>query len=259
MTSHRQPALFAGHGSPMYAIEPNRFTDAWSTFGKSLQRPDAVLVISAHWLTRGVWVTAMSRPKTVHDFTGFSDKLHAFEYPAPGSPALADRVQELLNLPIVLEENEWGLDHGAWSVLKYLYPHADVPVVQLSLDASLSAAEHYDLAKRLRPLRDENILIVASGNVVHNLQAMDWQEDLEPYKWAQAFNDLFISEISSHHHENLIYWKRYGDAALLSIPSPEHYWPALYTLALQEENEHATVLINGLVMRSISMLSFTIQ
>jgi len=259
MSDHRQPAIFAGHGSPMYAIEPNRYTAAWAKLGNTLKRPDAILVISAHWVTRGVWVTAMTKPKTIHDFGGFPQALFDVQYPAPGSPALADRVQELLNVPVVLEENEWGIDHGAWSVLKYLYPNADIPVVQLSLDGSMSAGEHYQLAKQLRPLRDENILILSSGNVVHNLRTIHWQEDAEPYLWAKDFNSFFISEMSANHHESLIEWERYGDSAHLSIPTSEHYWPALYTLALQHEGERAKVFIDGIEMSSISMLGFSIQ
>jgi 4,5-DOPA dioxygenase extradiol len=259
MTSHRQPAVFAGHGSPMYALQPNRFTAAWAALGKSLKRPDAILVISAHWVTRGTWVTAMTKPKTIHDFGGFPPALFEIQYPAPGSPALADRIEELLNIPIVLEENEWGIDHGAWSVLKYLYPNADVPVVQLSLDGSKSARQHYELAKQLIPLRDENILILSSGNVVHNLRTMDWQTDAQPYPWAKQFNDFFISEILVGHHESLIEWEKYGDTAHLSVPTAEHYWPALYTLALQQEGEHANIFVDGIEMSSISMLGFSIQ
>ena len=259
MTSHRQPAVFAGHGSPMYAIEPNRYTAAWAELGSSLKRPEAILVISAHWVTRGVWVTAMPKPKTIHDFGGFPQALFEIQYPAPGSPALAERVQDLLNVPVVMEENEWGIDHGAWSVLKYLYPDADVPVVQLSLDGSMSAREHYELAKQLRPLRDENILILASGNVVHNLRTIHWQDGAQPYPWAKQFNDFFLSEMAMNHHETLIDWELFGDAAYLSIPTPEHYWPALYTLALQAEGESAKVLVDGIEMSSIGMLSFSIQ
>lgn len=259
MTSHRQPAVFVGHGSPMYALKPNRYTQAWASLGKSLKRPDAVLVISAHWVTRGVWVTAMPKPKTIHDFGGFPQELFEIEYPAPGSPALADRVKELLTVPVVLEENEWGIDHGAWSVLKYMYPKADVPIVQLSLDGSMSARGHYELAKKLRPLRDENILILSSGNVVHNLRTIDWHDNAEPFFWAKDFNQFFISEMRADHHESLIDWEHYGDAAHLSIPTAEHYWPALYTLGLQEEGEHPQIFADGIEMSSISMLSFLIQ
>jgi 4,5-DOPA dioxygenase extradiol len=259
MTSHRQPAVFAGHGSPMYAIEPNRYTASWTTFSKSLKRPDAILVISAHWVTRGVWLTAMPKPKTIHDFGGFPQALFDIQYPAPGSPALADRVKELLDIPVVLEENEWGIDHGAWCVLRYLYPEADIPVVQLSLDGSLSAQKHFELATKLRPLRDENILILASGNVVHNLRTIHWEDDATPYPWAKKFNDFFISEMKAGHHQTLIDWEQFGDAAHLSIPTPEHYWPALYVLALKEEGETPRVLVDGIEMSSISMLTFSIQ
>lgn len=259
MTSHRQPAIFAGHGSPMYAIEPNRYTAAWTALGKSLKRPDAILVVSAHWVTRGTWVTAMANPKTIHDFGGFPQALFEIQYPALGSPALADHVKELLNIPVVLEENEWGIDHGAWSVLKYLYPNADVPVVQLSLDGSMSAREHYDLAQQLKPLRDENILILSSGNVVHNLRTIHWQDDAQPYPWAKDFNEFFAAQLHAKHHEPLIEWEKYGEAAHLSIPTPEHYWPALYTLALQHEDEGASIYTDGIEMSSISMLGFSIQ
>jgi 4,5-DOPA dioxygenase extradiol len=259
MTSHRQPAIFAGHGSPMYAIEPNRYTTAWTTLGKSLKRPDAILVVSAHWVTRGTWVTAMAKPKTIHDFGGFPQALFEIQYPAPGSPALADRVKELLSVPVVLEENEWGIDHGAWSVLKYLYPNADVPVVQLSLDGSMSARAHYDLAKQLAPLRDENILILSSGNVVHNLRMIHWQDNAQPYPWAKDFNQFFAAQMDVKHHESLIEWQKYGESAHLSIPTPEHYWPALYTLALQHEGEHASIFVDGIEMSSISMLGFSVQ
>ena len=259
MTSHRQPAVFAGHGSPMYALEPNRYTAAWATLGKSLRRPDAILVISAHWVTRGTWVTAMAKPKTIHDFGGFPQSLFDIQYPASGSPALADRVQELLNIPVVLEENEWGIDHGAWSVLKYMYPNADIPVVQLSLDGSMTAREHYDLAKQLRPLRDENILILSSGNVVHNLRTIHWQDGAQPYPWATEFNDFFAAEIEAKRHDPLIEWEQFGEAARLSIPTAEHYWPALYTLALQQEGERANIFTDGVEMSSISMLGFSVQ
>jgi len=257
--THRQPAIFVGHGSPMYALEPNRYTDAWANLGKSLKRPDAILMISAHWVTRGIWVTAMSAPKTIHDFGGFPEALFKIQYPAPGSPALADRIQELLSMPVVLEEHEWGIDHGAWSVLKYLFPKADIPVVQLSLNGAMNAQAHYDLAKQLQILRDENILIIGSGNVVHNLRTIHWQSDAKPYPWAESFNQFFISQIQANQHQQLIEWEQYGEAAHLSIPTPEHYWPALYTLALQAKGEKVKLLVDGIEMSSISMLSFYLQ
>jgi 4,5-DOPA dioxygenase extradiol len=259
MSKHRQPAVFIGHGSPMYALEPNRHTDAWAAFGKRLHKPDAILLISAHWLTRGIWLTAMQQPKTIHDFGGFPEALFQIQYPAPGSPALAQRVQSLLTQAVVLEEHEWGIDHGAWSVLRYLYPNADVPVVQLSLDGSLSAEEHYTLAKQLAPLRDENILILGSGNIVHNLRLIDWDPDAEPLPWAAEFNQFFMSQLLANQHSHLLDWQGAGDAARLSIPTPEHYWPALYPLALQGSGEQVEIITNGIEMGSISMLSFLIH
>lgn len=259
MNKHRQPAVFIGHGSPMYALEPNRHTDSWAALGKRLHKPDAILLISAHWLTRGVWLTAMQQPKTIHDFGGFPEALFQIQYPAPGSPALAQRVQSLLKQSVVLEEHEWGIDHGAWSVLRYLYPNADVPVVQLSLDGSLSAEEHYTLAKQLAPLRDENILILGSGNIVHNLRLIDWDAGKVPLPWATEFNQFFMSQILANQHSHLLDWQGAGDAARLSIPTPEHYWPALYPLALQGTGEQVEVITNGIEMASISMLSFLIH
>ena len=204
-------------------------------------------------------MTAMSATKTINDFGGFPEALFKIQYPAPGSPALADRIQELLSMPVVLEEHEWGIDHGAWSVLKYLFPKADVPVVQLSLNGAMSAQAHYDLAKQLQILRDENILIIGSGNVVHNLRTIHWQGDAKPYPWAESFNQFFVSQIQANQHQQLIEWEQYGEAAHLSIPTPEHYWPALYTLALQAKGEQVKLLVDGIEMSSISMLSFYLQ
>jgi 4,5-DOPA dioxygenase extradiol len=259
MSKHRQPAVFIGHGSPMYALEPNRHTAAWAALGRRLHKPDAILLISAHWLTRGIWLTAMQQPKTIHDFGGFPEALFQIQYPAPGSPALAQRVQSLLTQAVVLEEHEWGIDHGAWSVLRYLYPNADVPVVQLSLDGSLSAEEHYTLAKQLAPLRDENILILGSGNIVHNLRLIDWDSEAAPLPWATDFNQFFMSQMLANQHPSLLNWQAAGDTARLSIPTPEHYWPALYPLALQGSGEQVEIITNGIEMGSISMLSFLIH
>ena len=245
----------------MYALEPNRYTAAWSALGKALSRPEALLVISAHWLTRGVWATAMQKPQTIHDFGGFPEPLFALQYPTSGSPALAQRVQSLLAPmgAVVLEENEWGIDHGAWSVLRYLYPAADVPVVQMSLNGGFSAQGHYDLARHLTSLRSENILILASGNVVHNLRLINWQADATPHPWALEFNDFFLQAIQTNQHQVLIDWESLGEAARLAIPTPEHYWPALYPLAMQQPGETVSVITNGIEMSSISMLSFIIQ
>ena len=201
--------------------------------------------------------------QAVLEFNGTGLSILEISHRTPEFEAVVDEtvrlVKELLNVPVVLEENEWGIDHGAWSVLKYMYPHADVPIVQLSLDGSMTARAHYEFAKQLRPLRDENILILSSGNVVHNLRTIDWHDNAVPHVWAKDFNAFFISEMRADHHESLIDWERYGDAAHLSIPTAEHYWPALYTLALQEDGEHAKVFVDGIEMSSISMLGFSIQ
>ena len=257
-SSPLMPVAFFGHGSPMYAIEPNRYTQAWSDFAASIPRPKAVLMISAHWVTRQVWVTAMDRPQTIHDFGGFPQALFEEVYPAPGSPDLAAQVRDLL-LPtsVILEEQEWGLDHGAWAILKYMYPKADVPVVQLSLDARLSMREHYQLAKRLSGLREQGVLILGSGNVVHNLRTVDFSSSHE-FPWAHRFNDYFKKYLLANRHDPLIDALDIGEDARLSIPTPEHYWPALYILGLQQEHEHVKIITDGIDLASISMLSFSI-
>jgi 4,5-DOPA dioxygenase extradiol len=244
----------------MYAIEPNRYTEAWGNVGKKLPKPKAILVISAHWLTRGVSVTAMSKPATIHDFGGFPPALFEEQYPAPGSPELAQRVQSLLGniTPVKLDEDEWGLDHGAWSLLKYLYPKADIPVVQMSLDASLSDSAHYELAKNLAPLREEGVLILTSGNVVHNLRTIDWRENAPALPWATEFNHFFLTQLKARNDQALINWQNAGHGALKSIPSPDHYWPVLYTLGVCDHNEALEVLTDGVELGSISMLGFSI-
>jgi 4,5-DOPA dioxygenase extradiol len=253
------PALFIGHGSPMYAIEPNKYTEAWTQLGRSLVKPTAILMISAHWYTRGIWLTAMEQPKTIHDFGGFPQALFDIEYPAPGSPELAREVQETLSTKfsnITLEESEWGLDHGAWSILKYLYPKANIPVVQMSVDATLSNDDHVAIGKSLQSLRAKNILIISSGNIVHNLSRLSRSVEAAPPAWATEFNDFFKTHLKSNQHQSLIDWPLAGPNARLSIPSAEHYLPALYTLGLQLPEEEASIITDGIEMSSISMLSF---
>jgi 4,5-DOPA dioxygenase extradiol len=248
------PAIFLAHGSPMNALADNRYTRAWRAFGERI-RPRAVLAVSAHWVTRGTAVTAMRAPRTIHDFGNFPRALFEVEYPARGDPQLAQHVQELLApAQVTLDQDQWGLDHGSWSALRHVYPQADVPVVQLSLDASLSSREHYELAKRLAPLREEGVLIAGFGNVVHNLRRLDWNEAAVPAPWAEHFNRRVDDALRVHDHAALIDLVD-DEATRLSVPTPEHYWPLLYALAQQGEDERAEILIDGIEHASISMLS----
>jgi len=267
----RLPALFIGHGSPMNALETNRHTQAWRQLGHALSgtaagvpRPKAVLAVSAHWYTRGTAVTVASRPETIHDFHGFPPELFAVRYPAPGDPALAQRVQALLQPTVVVpdrpdkQDQQWGLDHGTWSVLTHVFPQADVPVVQLSIDATQPAEYHYELGRRLAPLREEGVLILGSGNVVHNLRVIKWGSDAEPYPWATDFNDRLRSALAGGDHQAAIDYQRFESAAL-SVPTPEHYLPLLYVLgaAAGRENRPTSIQFptDGIELGSISMLT----
>lgn len=253
------PAVFFGHGSPMNALEDNRHTRAWQRFGQSVARPKGIVCVSAHWYTRGTAVTAMARPQTIHDFGGFPRALFEMQYPAPGDPALAARVARLLApTEVMLDEREWGLDHGTWSVLHHVYPRADIPVVQLSLDGLQPPAWHYALAQRLAPLRDEGILVVGSGNVVHNLALMSRRGNALPFDWAQRFNDAVRESLLAGNHAALVDTAAAGQDAALSIPTPEHYLPLLYVLALQRPGDQVALPTDGIEAGSISMLSVSI-
>ncbi len=252
------PTVFIGHGSPMNTLAHNRYTEAWSQFGREVPRPTAILAVSAHWYIRGTAVTAMQTPPTIHDFGGFPQALFDFQYPAPGSPALAQRVREVLAPLAVRADEDWGLDHGTWSVLAHVYPQADIPIVQLSIDATQPPAFHYDLGKRLAPLRDEGVLIVGSGNVVHNLGALNWKDDAPPYDWAVRFNDAARGRVEKREHAPLVEYQSLGNDARMSIPTPEHYLPLLYILGLQDQSESAAVVVDGIQNASIGMLSIVI-
>jgi 4,5-DOPA dioxygenase extradiol len=254
----RMLVAFIGHGSPMNTLERNAHTDAWRAFGASVPKPKAILMISAHWYTRGTQVSAMKTPKTIHDFRGFPPALFDFQYPAPGSPELAQRVATLLQPLQVGLDQQWGLDHGAWSVLAHVFPNADIPVVQLSIDATQAPQWHYDLAKRLAPLRDEGVLIIGSGNVVHNLGIMNWREQNVAFDWAVRFNDLVRSHLIQPDHPALIDYDKLGEDARLSIPTPEHYLPLLYVIALQTPEDELRMLTDGIFGGSISMLSVAV-
>jgi 4,5-DOPA dioxygenase extradiol len=250
------PALFVGHGSPMQAIEPNRHTAVWVQLGRELARPRAILCVSAHWYTRGSGVTTSERPRTIHDFYGFPAELYRCQYPAPGSPELAARVQALLAPDSVHGvADDWGLDHGSWSVLLHMYPGADIPVVQLSIDGARPAADHYELGRRLAPLRDAGVLILGSGNVVHNLRAMQRADAAPAAALATEFNDAVRGAVLAREHGALIDYARLGRAAAFSVPTPDHYLPLLYVLGAGTDADSITLPTDGIELGSISMLS----
>lgn len=257
----KMPVLFLGHGSPMNAIEDNEFVQGWKAIGKIITKPAAILCVSAHWETKGTFVTAMEKPKTIHDFGGFPPELFAVQYPAPGSPTFAAETKHIITKTEVGLDQQWGLDHGCWSVVKHLYPQADVPVFQMSLDYGKPAQYHYELAKELALLRTKGVLIVGSGNIVHNLRMIAWDKINTPnygYDWAIEANEKMKQFIMSNNHKDLIAYTSQGKAFDLAIPSPDHYLPLLYTLALKEENEKVKIFNDKAVMGSLTMTSLMI-
>ncbi len=260
--TEQMPVLFLGHGSPMNAIEENEFVMGFRNAGKTISKPNAILCISAHWETRGTFVTAMEQPKTIHDFGGFPQALFDVQYPAPGSPELATETKTLIKKTEVVLDDKWGLDHGAWSVIKHLYPDATVPVIQMSLDFNQPAQYHYDLAKELTSLRKKGVLIIGSGNMVHNLRMIAWNKLNESgfgFDWALDANDKMKKLILSDNHQALINFKSQGSAFDLAIPTPEHYLPLLYALALKEEDEKVTFFNDKAVAGSLTMTSLKIE
>ncbi len=258
----QMPVLFVGHGNPMNAIEENEFVSGWRNIGKSIPTPNAILCISAHWVTRGTHVTAMEKPVTIHDFGGFPQELFEVQYPAPGSPELAKEIKRLVSNTVVELDEKWGLDHGCWSVLKHIYPNADIPVVQLSLDYYQDAQYHYELAKELSSLRKKGVLIVGSGNLVHNLRMIAWDKFNEPeyaYDWASEALEKMKKQILANDHQSLINYKMQGEAFKLAIPTSEHYLPLIYTLALKEENEKVSFFNDKTVAGSLAMTSLLIE
>ncbi|WP_165226819.1 4,5-DOPA dioxygenase extradiol [Aquisphaera insulae] len=250
------PAYFIGHGNPMNALQDNAWTEGWAKIGRQTPRPRAILAISAHWFVTGTGVTISTAPRTIHDFGGFPRDLYHVQYPAPGDPDLARRVAAMLApLPVVLDES-WGLDHGTWSILTHTYPKADVPVVQLSIDATRPASFHLEVGQRLAPLRGERILILGSGNLVHNLRAYAWGEATAgPYDWAARFEEEARKVIVAGEFDPLVHYDRLGRDAMLSIPTPEHFLPLLYVLGTRQAGEAASFPIEGVDGGSISMLS----
>jgi 4,5-DOPA dioxygenase extradiol len=253
------PAIFFGHGNPMNALYNNAWTEGWAEIGRNIPRPTAVLCVSAHWYVPAVGVTAMARPRTIHDFGGFPPELFAFQYPAPGSEELAARVNGLLGGDVILDTVRWGLDHGTWSVLCHVFPGADVPVVQLSIDETKPSEWHYEFAKQLRPLRDAGVLIVGSGNLVHNLHTYAWgRQNVEPFDWAVRFEAEARALMLAGDHKPLGDYELMGKDALLAAPTPDHFLPLLYVLAQQRHGDAVTFPVEGFDGGSISMLSVRI-
>jgi 4,5-DOPA dioxygenase extradiol len=259
--SAQMPVLFLGHGSPMNALEDNEFTRGWANLGNTIPRPTAVLCISAHWETKGSQATAMENPKTIHDFGGFPPELYKVQYPAPGNPELAEGTAGLITKTGVGLDYHWGLDHGCWSVLRHLFPEADIPVIQLSLDHDQSPQYHYELARELSPLRKKGVLIIGSGNMVHNLGLVAWDKMHESeygFDWALEAGAIMKKYILSDDHKSLINYKAQGQAFNLAIPTPEHYLPLLYALALKEKDDVVRLFNDKAVMGSLTMTSVVI-
>lgn len=262
----RMPVLFIGHGSPMNAILQNDFTAALAGWGKKLPKPKAILVISAHYLSDGTFITCMEHPKTIYDFYGFPDELYQVEYPAPGSPAAARLARESVQNVQIECDDEWGLDHGSWTILKHMYPKADIPVVEMSLDYSPNNEWHprslkyyYDLAAELAPLRDRGVLIIGSGNIVHNLHAFSWgRHPAEPFDWAVRFEERARGLLLAGEDEPLVEYETLGRDALLSVPTPDHYLPLLYVIALRRPGEQISFPVEGVDGGSVSMLGVRI-
>lgn len=260
-SSAKMPVLFLGHGNPMNAIEENEFVEGFRNIATTIPTPTAILCISAHWETRGTQVTAMEKPTTIHDFGGFPRQLFETQYPAPGSPKLANEVKSLITKTEVGLDMKWGLDHGAWSVLKHLYPNATIPVVELSLDYNSDAQSHYDLAKQLKPLREKGILIIGSGNIIHNLRLVEWSKFDEHFghPWAIEVSEKVKQLILNNDHQSLIDFDKQGKAFHLAMPTPEHFLPLLYVLALKDEGEKISIFNDQIVAGALSMTSIKID
>jgi 4,5-DOPA dioxygenase extradiol len=261
-STEQMPVLFLGHGSPMNAIEENEFVTGFRNIGKEIPKPSAILCVSAHWETRGTFVTAMENPPTIHDFGGFPKALFDVQYPAPGSPELAREAKSIIKKTEVVLDEKWGLDHGAWSVIRHLYPNADIPVIQMSLDYYQTPQFHYELAKELSSLRKKGVLIIGSGNMVHNLRMVAWDKlnaDNYGYDWALEASEKMKKFILSGDHQQLINFQSQGKAFDLAIPTPEHYLPLLYSLALKEDNEKVALFNDKAVGGSLTMTSLKID
>ena len=254
--SEKMPVLFVGHGNPMNVMEDNEFSRAWDAAGKALPRPKAVICISAHWVTRGTMITAMDKPRTIYDFSGFPPEMYEIRYDAPGAPDLAEQVRRIIKNTEVKPDLNWGLDHGTWTVLKRMFPQADVPVIQMSLDANIEAQKHYEISRQLKELREEGVLIIGSGNIVHNLRMARFDDSA--FNWAVEFDQRIANWISQNDHEPIIHYEKGDQAAALAINTAEHYVPLLYTLALKDENEPVSFFADKVTGGSLSMRSVRI-
>jgi 4,5-DOPA dioxygenase extradiol len=249
--SGRMPALFLAHGNPMNAIADNDFTRALGRLATDIPRPDAILVVSAHWLTRGTRVLTARTPRTIHDFGGFPEELYAVRYPAPGAPEFAELVRELV--PDTAPDDQWGLDHASWTVLRHMWPNADVPTFELSLDMSVAPETHWDSGQRLAPLRDQGVLVVGSGNIVHSFAGARWEPDAPPHPWAEEFDAWVAGALTREDTHALVHYESGGAAARLSVPTNDHYLPLLYTAAMRTAADEVTFPHAGIDMASMSM------
>lgn len=259
--TQKMPVLFLGHGSPMNAIEENQFVQGFRNTAAKIPRPEAILCISAHWFTRGTFVTAMKMPKTIHDFSGFPQTLFDVQYPAPGNPALAKETAELLKPVLVEEDHNWGLDHGAWSVIRHMYPEADIPVIQMSIDYTKPPQYHFDLAEKLEKLREKGILIIGSGNIVHNLRMIDWKNINtvgSGWDWAIEAREKTNHWLLDGNFQNLIDYQKQGISLQYAIPTPDHYLPLIYSLGLKSRSEDLVLFNDELIAGSLSMTSIKI-
>lgn len=257
----KMPVLFLGHGSPMNAIEENEFVAGFRNVAKEIPKPNAILCVSAHWETRGTFVTAMDKPKTIHDFGGFPKELFEVQYPAPGNPELAKQTRALIKQTEVGLDEKWGLDHGAWSVIRHLYPKADIPVIQMSLDYNLTPQQHYELAQEIKSLREKGVLVIGSGNMVHNLRMVAWDKlnaSEYGFDWAIEANEKMKKFILSGDHKQLVNFRSQGKSFDLAIPTPEHYLPLLYSLALKDEKDNVSLFNDKAVAGSLTMTSVKI-
>jgi 4,5-DOPA dioxygenase extradiol len=253
---NKTPVLFVGHGSPMNAIEVNDFSNAWIEAGRSLSQPRAIICVSAHWVTRGTLVTAMDQPRMIYDMYGFPPELYKVRYNAPGAPDLAEQVRRIIKTTEVKDDLEWGLDHGTWSVMRRLFPQANIPVIQMSLDATIEPQKHYEVASQLKELREEGVLIVGSGNIVHNLRMA--RMDDSAYAWAVEFDRRVANWIEQNDHDSIVHFEKGDQAAALAINSAEHYLPLLYSLALRDESDSISFFADKVMGGSISMRSVKI-